>query len=220
MALLQFENLRYELGDRRRRVDVSGALPEGGVLSVRGPSGSGKSTLLRVLARLNQRLSGTLRFQSNSVDDIPAFVWRQRIQYVAQRPVAFDGSVMDNILLPYTLGVRRGQSLPSETAIRQAMATLYLDPDMLVQVCRTLSGGELARVALLRGIFARPSVLLLDEPTAALDGEARDALLGFLAQWVEEQPERGLALVSHLEDRPQFPNVVTMELHGRNQEEI
>ena len=211
MDLLRFEELTYDLGNAGRRMVVSGTLPQNGVLVVRGPSGAGKSTLLRTLARLRPILQGDVWLGGKAMREVPPSLWRRQLHYVPQQPVAFDGTVLDNLLLPYRLRLYRGESPPDRGAVLEAMGELGLTrPD---QDARTLSGGELARVSLLRAVLARPRVLLLDEPTAALDAGNRERVLRFLHRWVVSQPGRGLVLVSHLyQDADAFSPVRLLEL--------
>lgn len=216
MDILRFEELTCDLGGGRRIV-ASGAVPANGVLVVRGPSGSGKSTLLRALARLRPILRGHAWLDGQEMRQVPPTLWRRRVHYVPQRPVAFDGSVLDNLLLPYRLRIYRDAPVPNRPAVTEAMAQLGLTaPD---QDARTLSGGELARLALLRAVLARPSVLLLDEPTASLDAGNRERVLRFLGRWVAAEPGRGLILVSHVhEDAEALSPVRELDLSNHDGE--
>lgn len=217
MDVLRFEQLTCELGKTGRRVVASGAVPENGVLVVRGPSGAGKSTLLRALARLRPILHGRVWLQGREMREVPPTLWRRRVHYVAQQPVAFDGTVLDNLLLPYRLRIFRDEPAPQRPALVAALEELGLpDPD---QDARTLSGGELARVALLRAVLARPSVLLLDEPTASLDAANRQRVVSLLRRWVTAEPGRGLVLVSHADqDAEAFGAVRVLNLPGQDGE--
>lgn len=217
MDLLTFRNVTFRPGQRNGTVVVSGRVGSGDVLFVHGRSGAGKTTLLRILARLQQREAGDLQLAGIPDSQIPATRWRRQVRYSAQRPVAFAGSVQENILIPFSLASYRGEPPPAAEEVKRALTELLLDPTVLAQDARTLSGGELARVALLRAVLARPRVLLLDEPTGALDALARQAVLEFLRRWLEEAAaERALVIVSHLEDdASKFPNVTWLELEGR-----
>ncbi|MBO8140810.1 MAG: ATP-binding cassette domain-containing protein [Firmicutes bacterium] len=211
-ALLRFDNLVVEPAPGHR-VCAAGAVAPNGVLVVRGPSGAGKSTLLRALARLVPWTSGRIWLKGSPAERYPATVWRRRVHYLAQRPVAFDGTVRDNVLFPFRLKVLAKEARPDEERLRAAMEAVGLkDPD---QDARTLSGGELARVALLRAVLAEPWVLLLDEPTAALDAVSRQRVLEFLNRWLRASPDRGLVLVSHLpEDHRALGPAALVDLDG------
>lgn len=216
MELLAFKDLTWQLGEQHHRIMVSGAVQEGAVLLVRGPSGAGKSTLLRVLARLTRRQGGKMWLAGQSAALIPATSWRRQVHYFAQRPVVLEGTIRENIMMPYSLAAFKGEAAVAEYSVRRAMEGLLLDSDLLDRDARTLSGGELARLALLRAALASPALLLLDEPTGALDREAREAMLAFLRRWLNEKERRGLVLVSHLEDDARsFPRVATLELGRR-----
>lgn len=194
----RFKDIRYSLGiDRRREVVVSGSVASGEVLVVRGPSGAGKSTLLRVLARLQPCISGEVFLKGESWLKIDSTIWRAAVHYVAQNPAIFDGTVADNLAKPFELRViknRKKFDLNKAKALLDEL--LLLSPDFLEQDARTLSGGEVARLAFARSLLIEPSVLLLDEPAAPLDGKSREAFYRVLYRWLSV-PGRAAVLVSH-----------------------
>jgi tungstate transport system ATP-binding protein len=139
----------------------------GEILAVVGPSGSGKSTLLRHLNFLEQPSAGQLSFESSSWNGaVPPLELRRKVTTVFQRPVLLNRSVAANVA--YGLKIRGKRGKPSEQAVLKTLAQVGLE-DMAKVSARTLSGGEAQRVALARALVVRPSVLLLDEPTANLD---------------------------------------------------
>lgn len=165
-------------GQATRRIlnNVSLDLNPGEVVGVAGPSGSGKSTLLSVLGGLQQATSGTARLTTsagNSIDLIDghgAAVRRQHVGIVFQQPNLLASlSVIDQLLLM----PRLGRVWPSLPAGSRAKATELLDavglPDFAHRRVTELSGGQQARVNLARSLMNAPELLLVDEPTAALD---------------------------------------------------
>lgn len=213
----RFENITYHLGASDRQITVSSALEEGSVLMVKGPSGSGKSTLLRILARLQAGDDGQVYFQGVNWLSVPPPLWRSKIHYVAQKPAIFSGTVLDNLRKPYELKIKKEEKFQPAEAER-GMELLLLGQEMLKQDARTLSGGEAARIALLRSVLFNPNILLLDEPTAALDDNSREAVRDFLIKWLEQEPQRGIVLVSHRDDSKKFTRVKVLEIEGPSAE--
>jgi len=169
----------------------------GAVLVVRGPSGAGKSTLLRILARLQPCISGEVLLKGRSWREIPGTEWRSEVHYVAQKPVLFDGSVADNLAVPFeSRMLREKKSFDSERAKACLEELMLSAPGFLRQDARTLSGGEAARLVFARALLVGPSVLLLDEPAAPLDGESREAFYRVLTKWLKASG-RAAVLVSH-----------------------
>jgi putative ABC transport system ATP-binding protein len=126
--------------------------------------------------------------------------WRRQVQYLAQQPVMFDGTVWDNLAAGFNSS--RAPAPPADLELRAGglLQELDLDPAaVLGQDARTLSGGEASRVALCRSLLVRPLVLLADEPTAALDGGRAGRLVRLLQRWVGEGG--ALVLVAH-DDAP------------------
>lgn len=208
-----FDKISYLLGTNSRRVEVSAALQEGSVLLVKGPSGSGKSTLLRVLARLQECIEGQVFLLGVSMLSITPQVWRSKVHYVPQKPVVFPGTVHDNLLRPYNLRINQAKEFDLEF-IQRSLGALMLDYRIMEQNAGTLSGGEIARIALLRSVIFNPNILLLDEPTAALDENAKQAVLDFLTGWLEQKPDRGIVLVSHADESKTFPAANILEIGG------
>jgi putative ABC transport system ATP-binding protein len=183
-ALLSFKDLTRTLDDEGRRLVVSGQVETGQVLYVQGPSGSGKSTLLRILGRLLTASGGEAWLQGRSWKDIPAPQWRLKVQYLSQKPVVFDGTVEDNLLMPFRFKLLSQRPSPSPGQIKDYLERLKLPASLLEQSAKTLSGGEAARMALIRALLLEPEVLLLDEPTAYLDEDNRQHLLTWERNWI------------------------------------
>jgi len=177
-------------------------LAPGTLRGVVGPSGSGKTTLLRALAGLTPLAAGRLTLEGRPFEEWPPPAWRRRVGMLPQRPVMFPGTVADNLALPATLRSAAG-AVDNGLTPDGLMEALGLGPAMLGRPADELSEGQTARVGLARALLAGPSVLLLDEPTAALDGDAADAVDGLLREqaaaglailWVLHEPARAEAL--------------------------
>lgn len=211
--ILEFVNLIRRMERDNFCLQTSGWLIKGEVLAVRGPSGSGKSTLLKMLARLLAPDSGAILYQGRDSTMISPQEWRRKIQYLAQKPVMFEGSVEQNLLLPFSLSVIARDVSYDWVQADKYMRELGLSTEMLSQDAPTLSGGEAARIALIRSLLINPEILLLDEPTAYLDEANRKRLIAVLQQWIQEKPWRAMIIVSHQpEDLLELPNLRFLDL--------
>jgi tungstate transport system ATP-binding protein len=148
-----------------------------------GINGAGKSTLLRVLGGLERAEIDSLRFEGREERPYPyPRALREAIVYVHQHPVMFSTSIAHNI--GYGLHVRGVPKAEAARKVEEAMAwagVLHLqgtDPSQL-------SGGERQRVALARAKVLSPKLLLLDEPTANLDGQAREQVIELIPTMAE-----------------------------------
>lgn len=156
-----------------------------------GPSGSGKSTLLRLLAGLDspdiaRPIHGRIALDESALTDTSVSLHlppgHRRTALVAQQPALFPHlSVAANVA--YGL---RSLDPSARTARVESMLALAGATHLASRSPQDLSGGEAQRVALARALAPAPRLLLLDEPFAALDGVASDALLERLQVWLKE----------------------------------
>ncbi|AEF93314.1 ABC transporter related protein [Desulfotomaculum nigrificans CO-1-SRB] len=212
MSLLAFNNLTYQLGNGgERKITVSASLKEGEILVVRGPSGAGKSTLLRVLAKLQPGESGEVFLAGENWQTIPSTHWRSQVHYLAQKPAIFEGTVLDNLTKPFELRLVKKKLSFNLDLAKRLMQDLLLSPDLLNHDARTLSGGEAARLAFVRSLITEPTVLLLDEPTAALDNLSRAAFNRTLSKWLLGS-HRAAVLVSHNNDVDSLARVSFLDI--------
>lgn len=179
-------------GDFQLRADFS--IPLTGVTALIGRSGSGKSTLLRWMAGLEPALHGTL--------EVDGKIWQSAKMCVSPHlrdvSLVFQNSglfphlnVEQNLRFAY----RRSPHTLSDALWRETIETLKISP-LLGRATRTLSGGEKQRVAIARSLLVHPRLLLLDEPLASLDQEAKDELLPFLLK-LKNQTGTSMIYVSH-----------------------
>ena len=162
--------------------DVDAELRPGLVTAVVGHNGAGKSTLAQVIAGTLRLDEGSARIGERVVDDAVTFVPARRrgVAMVSQAPRIFTHmSVLANVAFPLRVrGVGRAQA--REAALEQLRA-VGID-DLAHKRASDLSGGQAARVAIARALVFRPEVLILDEPTAALDVEATAQVSSVLRQ--------------------------------------
>jgi ABC-type iron transport system FetAB ATPase subunit len=129
----------------------------GEIVAIRGPSGSGKTVLLRAIADLDPN-TGEVRLEGASRDSMSAPQWRRQIRFVPAEAAWWADRV--------------GDHFRSAEKVAKRAAEIGLPPESLTWEVARLSTGEKQRLGLLRAVEDDPPVLLLDEPTAALDPEA------------------------------------------------
>jgi len=154
--------------DRKILKDLSFEVQPGHMLTVLGPSGAGKSSLLRCLNRLDTPDSGEVFLGGQDVKAMDILELRRRMGMVFQIPALIPDTVAVNV----GLGPSLRQKTVSEQEIQELLQQVGLSPGFMTRQVETLSVGEQQRVAFAQVLANQPDVLLLDEPTAALDPTA------------------------------------------------
>lgn len=211
-ALLEARGLTrlYPVGSGRSRgmlhaldgVDL--AIAPGESIGLVGESGCGKSTLARVLARLIDPSAGTLSFHGKPLTDTPLrrFVKapeRARIQMVFQDPTESLNpslTVGEAIADPLRRLLRLRDGRETDRRVRAALDMVGLPQALIGRYPHQLSGGQKARVGIARAVVVEPELLILDEPTAALDVSVQAVILKLLAE-LRDRLGMSYVFVSH-----------------------
>ena len=206
--------VRYEPGGPLVLDGLDLDLPPGRRVALVGPSGAGKSTVAALLLRFVEPAGGTATLNGTDLSCYSADTVRTVIGGCPQDPHIFQGSIGDNLRL-----ARPGAS-EQELAAAAASARLLPWIDSLPRGWDTplgargaaMSGGERQRLALARALLADPAIMILDEPTAHLDPDARAALTGDLLALTEG---RATLLITHeLDGLDQVDEIIVLQ-HGQ-----
>jgi polar amino acid transport system ATP-binding protein len=191
-ALLQLANVRKSYGDKVVLQDIDLTVHTHDVICLIGSSGSGKSTLLRCANLLEEIDDGVITFEGREISDprVDRREVRRHIGMVFQSYNLFPHlSVLDNC----TLAPRRVHGVPKGEAEQRArdLLTRFGLADQAEKHPDRMSGGQQQRAALVRALCTQPTLLLLDEITAALDPE----LVGDVLTIVRELAEQGTTMI-------------------------
>ncbi|MGI5444473.1 thiol reductant ABC exporter subunit CydD [Streptomyces sp. CA-243310] len=171
--------VRYEGRGEDSPGPVSLVVEPGECVALTGPSGAGKSTLLQVLLGFVEPTAGRVSVAGVDLADLAPEQWRERIAWVPQRPHLFAGTIAENVRLarPDASDEAVAEAL-TDAGAREFVSALPRGADtVLGEGGMGLSAGQRQRLALARAFLADRPVLLLDEPTAALDGETEAAVV-------------------------------------------
>ncbi|HEY6386578.1 MAG TPA: ABC transporter ATP-binding protein [Candidatus Acidoferrum sp.] len=177
---IEFQNVAFAYNDEAKVLtDVSFSIKAGQMVGVVGPTGCGKSTIVSLIPRFYDPTVGSVKIDGVDLRDYKFLALRDQIGYVLQETILFAGSVRDNIAY--------GRENVTEAQIVEAAKLANADEfiqrmphgydTMVGERGDTLSGGQRQRIGIARAIVRNNPILILDEPTAALDTESEQLVM-------------------------------------------
>jgi ATP-binding cassette, subfamily B, bacterial len=176
--------------------DVSFQIPASRICAIVGASGSGKSTLSDLLVRFYDPDSGTVAIDDADLRTLRLHDLRREIALVEQTPFLFRATIKENIAYGKpAASLEEIRARAQDAAIDEFIQSLPQGYDTIIgeRGC-TISAGERQRIALARALLRNPSILILDEPTAALDPNSEAAVARALAKTLRD---RTVILITH-----------------------
>ena len=215
--ILTTENVRLYYGEKEALHGINLDYDKYGITALIGPSGSGKSTYLRALNRMhdltdNVTVNGTFLFKGQDIyaPSTDTVELRKDIGMVFQQPNPFPFSIYDNVAFGLRISGEKNKAVLDEmveTSLKQAAIWNEVKDD-LHKSALSLSGGQQQRVSIARALATSPEILLLDEPTAALDPVSAHAVENTLMQLRDKLTmiivTHSMAQASRISDRTAF----------------
>lgn len=174
---LSTEKLHLHFGQKHVLKGIDIGIPQQQIVALIGPSGCGKSTLLRTFNRMHDlvedvRIEGAIRLEKIDIykDHLSVIQVRKRIGMVFQKPNPFPKSIYDNIAYGLRLNNTPSRRIPElvEQSLRESFLWNEVKDELKKPALR-LSGGQQQRLCIARAVALRPEVILMDEPSSALD---------------------------------------------------
>ncbi len=163
-VVLEFCNIGFGY-DKPLFNNISFKLHSNEILTILGGSGKGKTTLLKLANRLIDPTKGKIFYLSKNINIISPLKLRKEVCYIPQIPYMTEGTVKDNILLPFI----KDKSYNLDNIVNSLLFKVGLDNSYSHRIANELSVGEQQRIAICRTMLNKCKILLLDEPSSALD---------------------------------------------------
>jgi ATP-binding cassette subfamily C protein len=192
---IELSELSFDYPDIPVLKNASALFKKGGKYLIVGPSGSGKSTILRLLRKYFNPDQGQILLDQTSLAEIETESYYQKLANIEQNVFIFDDTIRNNITLYHEIPEEEfNQAIQAAGLENLLVSRKNGAEDILVNNGAELSGGEKARIAIVRGLLSEAEIILLDEPFASLDDET--------AQKIEQSlfalPEVTVINVSHI----------------------
>jgi ATP-binding cassette subfamily B protein len=206
----------YPGADEPSLRDVSIEIGRGEVIALVGENGSGKTTLAKILAGLYQPQAGSVRWDGTSIADVDGDPLRERIAVIAQDHGNWPLTVRDNIIMGRHLDEALLESAAASSGADTVIAELARGYDTLLarqfKDGAELSGGQWQRIAAARGFYRAAPLLIMDEPTAALDARAEYALFSSLRTLARD---RTVLVITHRLASVRHADRIYVLAHGK-----
>jgi ATP-binding cassette, subfamily B, bacterial len=206
----------YPGADEPSLREVSVEITRGEVIALVGENGSGKTTLAKVLAGLYRPQAGTVRWDEISIADMHGEPLRERIAVIAQDHGHWPLTVRDNILMGRLLDESLLEAAAASSGADTVIAELDRGYDTLLarqfKDGAELSGGQWQRIAAARGFYRTAPLLIMDEPTAALDARAEYALFSSLRTLARD---RTVLVITHRLASVRHADRIYVLAHGK-----
>lgn len=195
VTLLTVHGLERTSSGERLLDSVSFSIQARDRIVCQGPSGAGKTILLRCLARLDA-CQGRWEWLGDPVPENQIPRYRSHVMYLPQRPQFPVGTVRDALDEPFHWRVHHGKQLDEARAVA-LLQKLGFSESMLQNATDKLSEGESQVVSLVRAILLEPQILLLDEPTSAVDAARSRDVENLVCHWLDDPIPRAVLWVTH-----------------------
>lgn len=197
--MLTIKNLSLKKGSPSKQIlqDISVCFPQGEISLLVGPSGAGKSSLMRCLAQLETAYEGEVLFTGESIKDLTSSKRAQTLSYIAQNYALFPHlTALENCSQPLSVVANMKASEAKQAAL-DVMESLGM-AGYASAYPGELSGGQQQRIAIARALALSPKILLLDEPSSALDPDNSAQL----AKILKDLASQGKTIVISTQDMP------------------
>ena len=179
---IEFRNVSFSYGKKDVLSNINLSLGPHRITGIVGKSGSGKSSLLKLITRLYDPSQGQILIDDQDVKQVKVQSLRNEIAVVPQMPIIFTGTILENI----RMAKPDATNTDVEEACKSADALGFIGElqsgfnTVLGGGGTNLSGGQIQRIAIARALLRKPKILLLDEPSSALDSKSEAAIMSTL----------------------------------------
>ena len=201
---IEFKNISYKYsngGQVFKNKNIKIKINKNDVIGITGPSGSGKSTLIKLLIKMYPLQEGEIFIDGVNIDDIEPLELRKQVTYVNQTSKLFDKKVIDNILYG-CMDKEVCNKYLDKIMKYPKISELYKNIDIYTkqsgQLGENLSGGQRQIINMIGGLINNSKILVLDEPTNALDPQLKNEVIGIIKDFREYK--KAIFIITHDKD--------------------
>mgnify|MGYP001192772401 FL=1 len=202
---IKFENINFSYTDSKNKIisnkTINISPKENTIVGITGPSGSGKSTIMKLLIKMYPLQDGEIYIDGVNVKDIDSFYLRKEVTYISQNSKLFDQKVIENMMYG-CMDMEKCSTYLNKIMSYPKIAGLYKDMNINTkragQLGENLSGGQRQVVNMISGFINPSKILILDEPTNALDPELKKEVIELIKDF--KQYKKNIFIVSHDKD--------------------
>lgn len=196
--ILSVKNLSFSYGVADVLKDISFSIKAGSFVALAGPNGAGKSTLVKLILGLEKKSQGSIEIFDQKIDNFSAW---SRIGYLPQKVNVFNPLFPASVKEVVRSGLLAAKKYPKkfndkdDTLVAETLSLLGIS-DLKNRPIAELSGGQQQKVFLARALVSGPELLIMDEPSTALDPETRDSFFKLL-QKLNQEKAVSIIMITH-----------------------
>lgn len=201
---IEFKNISYKYsngGQVFKNKNIKIKINKNDVIGITGPSGSGKSTLIKLLIKMYPLQEGEIFIDGVNIDDIEPLELRKQVTYVNQTSKLFDKKVIDNILygcMDKEICNKYLDKIMKYPKISELYKNIDIYTKQSGQLGENLSGGQRQIINMIGGLINNSKILVLDEPTNALDPQLKNEVIGIIKDFREYK--KAIFIITHDKD--------------------
>ena len=205
---IEFKNISYSYNNYDYIIkDCSFKITNGSHVLLNGESGCGKSTICKLIYKNNTSNKGDIIIDNQNIKDLDNFIIRNNILYVSQNEELFTGTIKENIVAFRDISEAEFNKVCKLCYVDKLIENKGMRYDSLIELGNSLSGGEVQRIILARGLLKKANIIILDEALSEVDSNLEDKIIKNIRKYYQDKT---IIYISHKNQTNNFEKIINV----------